>query len=77
MVKQSKIITPQPKTIENPNVIDKKSVTLEHPKISHNLSKSLRQAKKIPQVSSAGKNSTSLLYKKRTKTEFFLMEKRL
>ena len=30
--KQPKIITQQPKTKENPNVIDVKSVTTEHPK---------------------------------------------
>ena len=32
LVKQSKIITQQPKTIENQNIIDINSFTIEHPK---------------------------------------------
>ena len=31
-VKWSKLITQQPKTLESPNIIDIKSVTIEHPK---------------------------------------------
>ena len=38
-VKQSEIITYQPKTVANPNIVDKKSVITEHPKTSHKLSK--------------------------------------
>ena len=38
-VKQSEIITYQPKTLENPNIVDVKSVITEHPKTSHKLSK--------------------------------------
>ena len=34
-VKQSKILTQQPKTFENPNIVNIKSVT-EHPKTSQN-----------------------------------------
>ena len=36
-VKQSKVITQQPKAFENPNIFDIKSVILEHPKSSHKL----------------------------------------
>ena len=36
-VKQSEIITYQPKTFENPNIVDIKSVITEHPKTSHKL----------------------------------------
>ena len=60
LLKTSKIITQQPKTIENTNIIDIKSVIIKHPK-------TIRQAKKILQVGGAGKNSTSLLYSETTK----------
>ena len=43
-VKQSEITTYQPKTFENPNIVDIKSVITEHPKTSHKLSKTIRQA---------------------------------
>ena len=38
-VKQSEIIIYQPKAFENPNTVDIKSVVAEHPKTSHNFSK--------------------------------------
>ena len=46
-VKQSEIITYQPKTFQNPNIVDIKSVITEHPKTSHKLSKTIRQAEKV------------------------------
>ena len=39
LVKQSEIITHQPKTFENPNIADIESVITEHPKTSNKLSK--------------------------------------
>ena len=36
-VKQTKIITQQTKNFENPDVVDLKSVIIEHPKTSHKL----------------------------------------
>ena len=54
-MKQSKIFTQQPKTIENPNFIDIKSITIEHPKSSHKLFKTIRKAKKGSERD-AGKN---------------------
>ena len=51
-VKQSGIITYQPKTFENPNIVDTKSVITEHPKPSHKLSKAIRQAEKVSSNSS-------------------------
>ena len=42
-VKQSEIITYQPKTFENPNSVDTKLVITEHSKISRILSKTIRQ----------------------------------
>ena len=50
-VKQSKLITYQLKTFENPN-IDIKPVITEHPKTSHKLSKTIRQAEKVGSNSS-------------------------
>ena len=38
-VKQSKIITYQPKTFEKPNIVDIKPITTEDPRTSHKLSK--------------------------------------
>ena len=38
-VKQSKIITYQTKTFENPNIVDIKSIITKHAKTSHILSK--------------------------------------
>ena len=49
MVKQSRIITQQPKFIENSNIINLKSATVEHLKTSHKLSRIVRQAKKVSQ----------------------------
>ena len=46
MVNQLKIITQQPKPIQNLNVTDIKSITTEHPKTSRKLSKTIKQAKK-------------------------------
>ena len=45
--KRSKIITYQPKTFENPNIVDINSTITEHPKTSHNLSKTIIQAEKV------------------------------
>ena len=59
------------------NIIDIKSVPLEHAKTSCKLSKTIRQAKKVSQVGGAGKNSTSPLYSETTKSDFFLTKQRL
>ena len=47
LISRSKIITQQSKTIENPNIIDIKSVNIEHPKTSGKLSKGIRQIEKF------------------------------
>ena len=49
--KKLKIITYQPKTFENPNIAEIKPVIIEHPKMSHELSKTIRQAEKLSQAS--------------------------
>ena len=59
--------TSQPKTYEEPNPIDIKSVITEHPKSLHKLSKSLRQAGKV--------DSNSPLCSDIKKTEMSLKEK--
>ena len=51
-VKQSEVITYQPKIFENPNIFDIKSIIAEHPKTSHKLSKTIRQAEKVGSKSS-------------------------
>ena len=51
-VKQSEIITYQPKTFENRNIADIKSVITKHPKTSHKLFKTIRQAEKVDSNSS-------------------------
>ena len=51
-VKQSEIISYLPKTLENPNIVDVKSVITEHPKTSHKLSKIVRKAEKVGSKSS-------------------------
>ena len=51
-VKQSEIIAYQPKTFENSNIVNIKSVITEHPKTSHKLSKTMRQAEKVNSNSS-------------------------
>ena len=51
-VKQSEIITYQPKSFRNSNIVDIKSVIRKHPKTSHKLSKTIRQAEKLSYDSS-------------------------
>ena len=64
-VKKSKIITYQPKIFENPNVVDIKYIITEHPKTSHKLPKTIKQAEKV--------DSNSPLYHDK-KSENFLNE---
>ena len=47
--------------MESLNIIDLKSATIEHPKTSHKLTKTIRQAKQVSQVPGAGKYSASPL----------------
>ena len=51
-VKQSEIFTYRPKTFENPNIVDRKSVITKHPKTSHKLSKTIGQTGKVSSNSS-------------------------
>ena len=64
-MKRSKIITQQPRLIENSTIIDLKSITMEHPNTSHKLCKLIRQPKKI----ASSKNSPNPLYGKSEKGE--------
>ena len=59
-VKQSEIITYEPKTFDT---VDIKSVIREHPKTSHKLSKSIREAEKV--------YSNSSLYSDTKKVKLF------
>ena len=65
--KTIKIINYQPKTFENPNIADIKSVITEHPKTSHKLSETIRQAEEV--------GSNSSLYSDTKKSEIFLKQK--
>ena len=58
-VKQSQIITCQPKTFENANIVDIKSIITEHPKTLQKLFKTIRQAEKV------GPNSSLCSYTKK------------
>ena len=62
-VKQSEIITYQPKSFVNPNSVDIKSVITEHPKNSH-----IRKGEKV--------GSNSSLYSETSKGGNFLNEKK-
>ena len=66
-VKQSKIITYQPKTFENRNTVHIKSIITEHPKTSHKLFKTIRQAGKV--------GSNSSLYSDTKKVKIFSKKK--
>ena len=74
-MKRSEIITQQRKALENPSTIDIKAVTVEHPKCSRKLAKSIRHAEKVSQGSGADKNSNSPLYIKTTISEKSLDDK--
>ena len=69
--KKLKIITYQPKTFENPNIAEIKPVIIEHPKMSHELSKTIRQAEKLSQVS----YNSSLYSNTKKKNKNFLNKK--
>ena len=58
---QSKIVTQQPKLLENSNT-DLKSVATEHPKTSHNLPKTIKQA----EIVGSSQNLTTSLYSETT-----------
>ena len=63
-------MTYQPKIFENPNIVDIKSIITEHPKISHKLSKTIRQAKKVgfnSPLYSDTKKCENILNKKKVK----------
>ena len=73
--KKSKIIGQQAKTTENPNIVDIRSAIIKHLKTSHKLPKSIKQAKKVSQVSGAGKDFERTLYSEASKSENVLNEK--
>ena len=71
LVKRSKILAQQPRSIENPKTVDIKLVFIEYPKTSRKLSKTIIQAKKVGFV----KSSNSPLYSEAKKSENFLNKK--
>ena len=73
-IKQTNIITHQPKSFKIPNIIDIKSITIEYQKTFHQLSKTIRHGKNVCQVFGSGKNCNNPLYNKTTKREQYLNE---
>ena len=67
-MKLSKIITQQVKAIKIPNIVDIKSVIIEHPKTSDKLSKIIKGWK---DQAGAVKKSNSPLYSETKKWRFF------
>ena len=65
-MKRSKVIVQQPKTIEDPNTVDIKSVIVTHPKTSHRLFKTVKNVQRV--------GADSSLYSE-TKTENILNKK--
>ena len=70
-IKESKVITQQLKTFENPSDVNIKSVIIEHTKTSHKLSKTIRQAERVSQV-----GSNSSLYSDTKKSKIFGAKKK-
>ena len=72
------MITQLPKTLQNPNIVHIKSVTIEHSKTSCKSSKAIRQTEKISQLNGANKSCTSStsLYSETTSESFFRNNKK-
>ena len=68
-VKQSEVGTDQPKTFENPIIVDIKSAITEHPKTSYKLSKTIKEGEKV--------GSNSSLYSDTKKRKNALSEKNI
>ena len=60
-VKQSKIVTHQPKTFQNASIVDIISIITEHPNTSHKLSTAIRQAEKVGSNSSLHSNTKTVI----------------
>ena len=71
LVKKSKIIAQQPKTIEYPSIVDINLSIVQHPKTSYKLSKTIKQAEKVSEVGGAD----NYLYSETKNSENFLNEK--
>ena len=59
------------KNTQNLNINYIKSFTIEHPRTSCKLSKTIRQAKKVSQAGGTGNNSTSFYIVQKQKLIFF------
>ena len=66
-VKQSEIITNQSRTFQNPDIADIKPIITEHPKTSHELPKTIKQAEEV--------GSNNSLYKDTQRGQKILHEK--
>ena len=73
LVKESKIITQQPNSFENLNIVDIKLFTIEHPKPSRELFKTMMQTEMVSQVG-FDKNSDSPQYSKTKNVKIIWMK---
>ena len=60
LMKRTKVITHQQKPRESPNIIDIKSVTIEHQKNSYKLSKTIKQVRRFLKYLVVAKNLMAL-----------------
>ena len=75
LVKRSKIISQKVKVIKNPSLVDIISGIIEYPKISHKLSKTIRQLEKVSQEG-VGKSFNSHLYSEIKQNNFWMKKLR-
>ena len=74
LLKRLKTINYQPKTLENPNIVDIKLFNIDQPKTSGKFSKTIRQAENVSEVSSR-KSSNNPLNSETKESENCLNEK--
>ena len=75
LIKESKIFCKQPNTVVNPNIVDIKSVVIEHLETSHNLFKAIRRVEKVSKVSGTSKTSDGPLSSETKQVKNFRIKK--
>ena len=66
----------QPNTVANPNIVDIKSVVIEHSETSHNLFKAIRRVEKVSKVSGTSKTSDGPLSSETKQVKNFRIKKK-
>ena len=75
ILKRSKIISQQPRTFENLNIVDKTSFTIEYPKTSRKLSQTIKQSKRVSQIGSGKSSNSPSSNKTKKKSRIFFDQK--